>query len=123
LTYDHELFQYAWDKSIVIVGPTTILSTLKTVAGLWKQERQNKNALQIATEAGKLYDKFIALAEDWQKVGDSISRSQELYLGSLNKLRDGRGNLIARVEKIRLLGAKTTRTMPVELNSEENLVE
>jgi DNA recombination protein RmuC len=111
LTLDRELFQYAWDKGIVIVGPTTILATLKTVAGLWKQERQNKNALQIASEAGKLYDKFLGLIEEWQKIGDSLSKTQELYQNSMSKLRDGRGNLISRVEKIRLLGAKTSRQL------------
>ncbi|MGB0452439.1 MAG: DNA recombination protein RmuC [Bacteriovoracaceae bacterium] len=120
LQLDPDLFQKSWEKSIVIVGPTTLLATLKTVASIWKQEKQNKHVLQIADESGKLYDKMVLFIEDLQKIGDSISKSQETYAQAFNKLKDGRGNIISRFEKLKKLGANAKKQLPGDLSQISN---
>lgn len=112
LRVDPNLFQDAWDKNIVIVGPTTLLATLKTVASLWKQEKQSKNSVIMAKECGLLYDKFCGLLNDLEKVGEYMKRAQSSYQESMDKLQMGRGNLIDKVEKIKILGAKTSKQIP-----------
>lgn len=112
---DAELFNYAWDRKIVIVSPSTLLATLRTIASIWKQERQTKNALEIADEGGKLYDKFVSFVEDLIKVGNSIKKSQGDYEDAMKKLYDGTGNLVRRAEKMKELGAKTTKQIPQNL--------
>jgi DNA recombination protein RmuC len=112
---DRELHSYAWDRKIVIVCPATLFATLRTIASLWRMEMQNRNAKEIAEEGGKLYDKFIGLAEDMLKMGDGISKMQGQYEQIRSKLKEGKGNLISRVEKLRQLGAKTTKALPKEL--------
>lgn len=107
-----QLFSKAWDASIVLVSPTTLLATLRTIASIWNQVRQNQNALQIAVEGGRLFDKFAGLVEDLEKVGQSIRRTDDQYQLAMNKLKSGRGNLIDRVEKLRQLGAKATKSLP-----------
>ncbi|MFD1630119.1 DNA recombination protein RmuC [Pseudopedobacter beijingensis] len=107
--YDRELFDFAWNKKVVIVTPSTLLATLKTVASIWKQEQQTKNAIEIATKAGALYDKFVGFINDMNKIGDSIDKSQKAYSDAMNKLTTGTGNLVGRAENIRKLGAKTSK--------------
>lgn len=114
LQLDQNIFQKSWDRSIVIVGPTTLLATLKTVASLWRQERQNQNAMKIAAESGKLYDKFVGFVDDLNKVGESIKRTDRIYLDAMNKMQNGRGNIISRFEKMRELGAKASKQIPAE---------
>ena len=109
LQADNSIYNYAWDRKIVIVSPTTLLATLKTVASVWKQERQTKNALEIARQSGALYDKFVGFLDDLEKIQKGLHSSQEAYNGAINKLKTGSGNLIGRVEKIRTLGAKTSK--------------
>ena len=109
---DAELFNFAWDRKIVIVSPSTLLATLRTIASIWKQERQTRNALEIAEEGGKLYDKFVAFYEDLKKVGEKMDEGKKIYTESMKKLYDGSGNLIRRAEKMRELGAKTTKQLP-----------
>ncbi|MDG1477493.1 MAG: DNA recombination protein RmuC [Vicingaceae bacterium] len=109
LQNDSSIYNYAWDKKIVIVSPTTLLATLKTVASVWKQERQTKNALEIARQSGALYDKFVGFISDLEKIEKGLKTSQEAYTGAVNKLKTGSGNLIGRAEKIRILGAKTSK--------------
>jgi len=106
---DQDLFAYAWDKKIVIVSPTTLLATLKTIASIWKQERQTKNAIEIAKQSGALYDKFVGFLEDLDKIGKSIETSRGAYDAAMNKLKSGSGNLIKRALDIEKLGAKTTK--------------
>lgn len=115
LQNDGEMFNYAWDKKIVIVSPTTTLATLRTIASMWKQERQTRNALQIADEGGKLYDKFVGFTEDLIKVGKTMEDSKKAYSEAMNKLVDGTGNLVRRAEKMKELGAKTTKQLPQNL--------
>ncbi len=121
---DEQLFTRAWDKSVVLVSPTTLFVSLRTIASLWKQERQTRNAIEIALQGGRLYDKFVTFVTDLEKIGEHITRTQSVYTESMNKLKDGRGNLIARVEKLKTLGANTTKTLPAQwLPEEETAVE
>lgn len=112
LQTDGELFPYAWGKRIVLVSPTTLLATLRTVASLWKTERQNKNAVEIARQGGALYDKFVLFVGDLEKIGKNIGDTQRSYDEALSKLREGAGNLVSRAEKLRELGAKTAKQLP-----------
>lgn len=122
LQADTDLFNFAWDKRIVIVSPTTLLATLRTIASIWKMEKQSQHAFQIAEESGKLYDKFVAFVEDLKKIGHQINQTKETYTDAMRKLYEGKGNLVSKAEKIRELGAKTTKTIDpklVERASEE----
>lgn len=115
LQADPELFNFAWDKRIVIVSPTTLLATLRTVASIWKMEKQSQHAFQIAEESGKLYDKFVAFVEDLKKIGHQINQARDTYTEAMRKLYEGKGNLVTRAEKIRELGARTTKTIDPKL--------
>lgn len=119
LQTQRDLFLYAWEKRIALVSPTTLHATLRTVASLWKTERQNKNALEIARQGGALFDKFVGFVEDLEKVGKSISDSQKTYDQAFTKLRDGKGNLISRAEKLKELGIKSTKKLSPSLVSDQ----
>lgn len=110
-----ELFEQAWDKNVAIVSPTTLLSTLRTVASLWKQERQQRNALEIAKRGGELYDKFVGIVNDLETVGERITSAQKAHSDVMNKFSSGRGNLISQVQKLKDLGAKAEKSLPVAL--------
>lgn len=112
---DSDLFTYAWNKRIVIVSPTTLLATLRTVASIWNQERQNKNAIEIARQGGALYDKFVNFLDDLKDLGSSIEKSNEHYTRLVGKISTGKGNLISRVERLKDLGAKTTKEISSDL--------
>lgn len=112
---DAELFNFAWDRKIVIVSPSTLLATLRTIASIWKQERQTRNAIEIAEEGGKLYDKFVSFYEDLENVGKKLDDSKKTYVEAMKKLYDGTGNLVKRAEKMKELGAKTTKQLPQSL--------
>jgi len=106
---DISLFNYAWDRKIVMVSPSTLLATLKTVASIWKQEKQNKNVLLIAEESGKLYDKFVGFLEDLDSIETNFKRVHNQLDEAKKKLSTGRGNIIGKVEKLRELGAKASK--------------
>lgn len=106
---DPELSQHAFDRNIIFVGPTTLLTTLKTVQNLWRLSQQNQNANEIAERAGALYDKFVAFVKDLDDVGVKIDASKKSFERAHNKLQSGRGNLIKRVETLKQLGAKTAK--------------
>ena len=106
---DAELFNYAWDRKVVIVSPSTLLATLRTIASIWKQERQNRNVLEIARLSGSMYDKFVGFLADMEAIGRNIKLSQDAYEKALNKLSTGAGNLSNTSEKIKKLGAKATK--------------
>lgn len=105
------LWNEAFDKNIVIVSTSTLLATLRTVASIWKQEKQNNNALEIARLSGALYDKFVGFTEDMVDVGKRIDSSKNSYVDAMKKLSEGNGNLIRTTEKIKELGAKTSKNM------------
>ncbi len=108
---DKELFDIAWKRNIVVVSPSTLLATLRTIASIWKQENQTRNALEIARQGGALYDKFVNFVGDLEKIGSSIDATRKNYDLAFNKLKDGRGNLIRSAEKLRELGAKNSKEL------------
>lgn len=117
LAVQHEsnIFNEAFDKNIVIVSPSTLLATLRTIASIWKQEKQNKNAMEIARQSGALYDKFVSFVDDLVSIGKRIDSTKESYTEAMKKLYEGSGNLVRRVENIKQLGAKATKTLPQNL--------
>lgn len=120
LQADPTLYNFAWEKKIVIVSPSTLLATLRTIASFWKQEKQSRNALEIAKKSGDLYDKFVGLVEDFLKVGSSMNLAQQSYQEAMKKLSSGSGNLVKRVEDIKKLGAKATKSLPQNLLDRAN---
>lgn len=112
---DDDLFHFAWERNIVIVGPSTLLATLRTISAIWKQEMQNRNAQAIAEKGAAMYDKFVAFVEDLKKVGVQLGKAQEAYGDAYNKLSEGKGNLVRRAEEMRKLGAKGSKQLPSEL--------
>lgn len=109
---DTELFSYAWERKIVIVSPTTLLATLRTISSIWKQENQTKNAQEISRLSATLYDKFVGFIEDLQKIKINIDRTSNAYDDALRKLKDGSGNIIRTAEKIKELGIRTNKSLP-----------
>ena len=118
---NNKLYLEAFDKNVVLVSTSTLLATLSTVSSIWKQEDQKRNVIEIARQAGALYDKFVGLVEDLTGVGKKLESAKNDYSSAMNKLVDGRGNLIASVEKIKKLGAKAKKSIPEQilLRSEE----
>jgi len=112
---DQELFNYAWTNKVVIVSPSTLLATLLTISSIWKQKNQTKNALEIAEQSGRLYDKFVAFVEDLVKVGKKLDETRSSYDDSMKKLKTGTGNLIKRSQDIKQLGIVTKKSLPEEL--------
>ena len=117
---DTELHRYAWDKKIVIVCPSTLFATLKTIASIWRLELQNKHAVEIARQGGELYDKVVGFIEDMDAIGNQLGKVQKTYDGAMNKLSTGRGNIIGKTEKLKTLGAKAKKSMPTEFLNDEN---
>lgn len=111
LQYDSELFNDAWDHKIVMVSPTTLLATLRTIASVWKQERQQKNAQEIARLSGKMYDKFVGFLDDMHKIENHLSQAHHSHEKAMNKLSSGRGNLIHRADQIKQLGADARKNI------------
>lgn len=116
---DPLLHSFAWDKKIVLVCPSTLFATLRTVASIWRLEKQNRNADEIADQGGKLYDKFVGFVEDMQDIGNKISATQKTYDAAMNKLTSGTGNLVKRAQDIKALGLKTSKKMPKEVTGED----
>ncbi|MGO1723866.1 MAG: DNA recombination protein RmuC [Sphingobacterium sp.] len=104
-----ELFSDAWDRRVVIVSPSTLLATLRTIASIWKQERQNRNVLEIAREAGLLYDKFVGFLSDMEQLDSLLQRATGKHAEAMKKLSDGSGNVIRKIEQLKTLGAKTNK--------------
>ncbi len=112
---DNQLYNKAFEKNIVIVTPSTLLATLRTIDTMWNNEKQQRNAIEIARQAGALYDKFEGLITDLTKVGKKMDEAKTEYKGAMNKLVEGRGNLITSVEKIKKLGAKAKKSLPEKI--------
>jgi DNA recombination protein RmuC len=116
--YESGLFNDAFEKNIVIVSPSTLLATLRTIASIWRQENQNRNAQEIARQSGALYDKFVNMVNVLEDMGKKLHAVQDNYDDVIRKLSSGRGNLITSVEKIKRLGAKTTKALPVSMTDQ-----
>ena len=117
---DNQLYNKAFEKNIVIVTPATLLATLRTIDSMWQNEKQQRNAIEIARQAGALYDKFEGLVADLTKVGKKMDEAKNEYKGAMNKLVEGRGNLITSVEKIKKLGAKAKKALPQNIIERAN---
>lgn len=117
---DAELFNFAWEKRIVLVSPSTLFATLRTISNIWKQEKQNKNALEIARLAGTMYDKFVLFVEDLDEIEQRITQTRKAYDSAYNKLKTGSGNLIRTSEKIKDLGARASKSLPENLLDKES---
>ncbi|SFR31211.1 DNA recombination protein RmuC [Robiginitalea myxolifaciens] len=115
VNYDLEIYNTAFAKNIVIVTPSTLLATLRTIDSMWSNEKQRRNALEIARQAGNLYDKFVGFADDLTEVGRKMDSAKKDYEGAMNKLVSGKGNLVSRVETLRSLGAKSKKSLPEPL--------
>jgi DNA recombination protein RmuC len=111
---DKDLYSDAWELNIIIVSPTTLLATLRTVSNIWMQERRISNVQAIADEGGKLYDKFVAFLVNMKEMGDRLKGATKAYDEAMNKLETGRGNIIARTQKMKKLGAKTSKSLDNE---------
>ncbi|MGI6626022.1 MAG: DNA recombination protein RmuC [Limnochordia bacterium] len=118
LQTDQGLFQYAWDRKVVITTPTTLMATLWIIANIWQQEQQRANALEIARQGGALYDKFVGFVSSLEDLGRLLERSQNAYDQALNQLKTGRGNLISRAESLRSLGLTTSKSLDSKLRDE-----
>ncbi|OGI09521.1 MAG: DNA polymerase V [Candidatus Margulisbacteria bacterium GWF2_35_9] len=115
LQNDPNLYSDAFEMNIIIVSPLSLLATLKTISSIWRTEYQNRNAMEIARQGGDLYDKFVGFIEDLKRLGSQIQTSQNTYEDALKKLSTGKGNLVHRAEKIKKLGAKTNKCLPMEM--------
>jgi DNA recombination protein RmuC len=118
---DNTLFNDALDRNVIIVTPTTLLTTMRTVSFLWKQENQKKHVLEIARQSGLLYDKFVAFIDDLKQIGQKLDSAQSAYGDAMNKLNDSRkfgDTLVGRAERIRELGAKASKLLPKDLTEE-----
>jgi DNA recombination protein RmuC len=113
--HDQAILSEAYEKNIIIVSPATLIATLRTISNIWRQEYQNQNALEIAQQSGALYDKFVGFIEDLKQVGKQLDVTQRSYVEAMKKLYDGKGNLVSRVEKIKMLGARATKSMDQQL--------
>jgi len=125
LNQDATLYNKAFDRNIVIVTPTTLLATLRTIDSMWANQKQQENAFEIARQAGALYDKFEGFVTDLVRIGNKIKDTKTEYESAMSKLVDGRGNLISSVEKLKKMGAKAKKSLPENIinratNTEEN---
>ena len=125
LNEDSTLYNRAFDRNIVIVTPTTLLATLRTIDSMWSNQKQQENAFEIARQAGALYDKFEGFVSDLVRIGNKIKDTKTEYESAMSKLVEGRGNLISSVEKLKKMGAKAKKSLPENIiaraaNTDEN---
>jgi DNA recombination protein RmuC len=120
LNEDTTLYNKAFEKNIVIVTPSTLLATLRTIDSMWTNQKQQENAFEIARQAGALYDKFEGFVSDLIRIGKKIDESKSEYDGAMNKLKEGKGNLITSVEKLKKMGAKAKKSLPEQLLKESD---
>lgn len=115
MTLDNNLWMEAYEKRVVIISPAHVISTLRLIAQLWTRDKQTKNALKIAEEGGKLYDKFVGFVNDMQTLEQSLGKASEAYASAMSKLHTGRGCIVSKVENLKKLGAKTSKTLPSDM--------
>ena len=119
LNADKELWESAYNRHVVIISPTHLLSVLKLMYQLWMRDKQTKNALKIADETGKLYDKFVGFVDDLEEINRHLGKASTAYEAAYNKLSTGRGNLISKIEGIRELGVTTAKRLKIEAEKDE----
>jgi DNA recombination protein RmuC len=120
-----DLYRIALEKNIVLVSVTTLITTMRTVSFMWKQENQKNNVLEIARQSGALYDKFVGFISDLDGIGQSIDKAHKNFMDAKNKLHEGRGNIVNKIESIKKLGAKAEKSLPKEVvdKSENSFLE
>lgn len=120
LAFEHEpeLFQQAYDKNVIVVSPTTLLATLRTIQSIWRYERQNRNAEEIAQQAGRIHDQVVRISESLEDVGKHLGKAGDAWRQANERLRTGRGNLWVTADKLAQLGAKTRKQLPRDSNSD-----
>ena len=123
IQHSPSLYDEALSKNVVLVTPTTLIAILRTISNIWRIEQQNRNAQQIADQAGDMYDKFVAFVEDLQNVGNKLTATQKAYEGAMVKLQTGKGNLIKRADDLRSLGAKTSKQLKITPSLAEPSIE
>ena len=123
LNEDTSIYNKAFEKNIVIVTPSTLLATLRTIDSMWTNQKQQENALEIARQAGALYDKFEGFVSDLVKIGKKMDEAKTEYQGAMNKLVDGKGNLIVSVEKLKKMGAKAKKSLPENIINRASALE
>ncbi len=120
VTHDRELFMDAWNKNVLLVSPSTLLFVVRTVASLWRQEAQNRNAQDIAKRGAELYDKLAGFVEDMESLGNRLGQAQKDYDGAISKLSTGRGNLIRQAEMLKKLGVTPNKSLPSAMVEQAN---
>jgi len=115
LQYEENLWQYAYEKKILLISPTNLITALKLIVDLWKREYQNRNALDIAERGAALYDKLVLFVGSLTDIEVLIDRAKKSYENAYGQLKSGRGNLIGQAEKLRELGVKVKKTLPPSL--------
>ena len=113
---DINLWKYAYERGVIIVSPTHLFSVMSIVSQLWRQDKQNRNAMLIAERGGKLYDKLVLFMDSFEKVGKSIDDAMTSYNKSFNQLRTGKGNVLRQAEDMKALGAKASKSLPERLS-------
>ena len=121
LNEDTQLYNKAFERNIVIVTPSTLLATLRTIDSMWTNQKQQENAYEIARQAGALYDKFDGFVTDLVKIGKKMDEAKTEYEGAMNKLVDGKGNLITSVQKLKIMGAKAKKSLPDAIINRANV--
>ncbi|MCU0334976.1 MAG: DNA recombination protein RmuC [Chitinophagaceae bacterium] len=112
---DVQLWQYAYDRHVLLVSPTLLLTAMKLIQTGWKQDAVNKNAQQIAERAGKLYDKLVGFTDNFETIGKKLDDAHDAYQQARRQLSEGRGNALAQAEQLRLLNAKTSKRLPASV--------
>jgi DNA recombination protein RmuC len=115
---EENLWEYAYNKRVLLISPTNLIAALKLIADLWKREYQNRNTLEIAKRGAALYDKFVNFTESMVDIGRHLDKSQRSYLAAMSQLKEGKGNLISQAEKLRHLGVKTKKQLPPGMEEE-----
>jgi DNA recombination protein RmuC len=115
IQHEPQLWNYAYEKRILLISPTNLVAVLKMIESLWKQEFQNRNVLEIARQGGELYDKFVGLIDDLIDMGNKLRQTQKSYEASMNKISTGKGNLVKKAQDLQKLGVKTKKQLPETL--------
>ena len=111
MNLEPQLWQEAYDQRVLIVSPTHLLSFLRLAEQMWRQDDMKRNVIEIATESGKMYDKFVGFVDDMAKIEKGLAAADNAYKEAMGKLAEGRGNLVRRAEKLRTMGAKTSKSI------------
>jgi len=118
MKHEPQLWNYAYNKKVLLISPTNLIAALKLVSDLWKRDKQTKNALDIAQRGGQLYDKFVSFVESLEDIGTNLNKTQKSYNEAFGRLTEGKGNLLSQVEKLKQLGVKTQKSLPSKFKDE-----